>query len=309
MDERKNEELAQLYALRAGLSAIAEQQKEVLRLQPVIEEEKQIFRLKEEKLLSERQKIVTDIQKNQDECDKAKYRAGHPSGNIASTVRQYVAGQEEIARLLQRKIDILKEQLNEIDARIDEHLKTFSSENTVLLQSIFQTALTLSDALQTEYSDLLDTRDWGELDLVIYAYETKRADTIKEALAFVDNERRTTRIANTISEATARLGENIQAGLRGVAVNMVKCFRAISDQMLNMSQIMVLGAEMQQNQSAALMQQNQAMLARIDYANALQAQRNVSSQKLVEGNRVFLSQAKHSMDQLTIALRNNGGNV
>lgn len=379
MEERKKEELAQLYALRAGLSAVASENDETQKIKNTAETAIADCEKRQEANTAARQQLsdkLNDLQKSYTNTRETLSAGKQSKGTLAKkvTVRFTLAllvlaavvvalffliryfvhdittegggffawvffilitGAVGIGGLVlvifiikwgveaiqdarrdyfltnssydhaQNAVLQLPQQISEIQSQIaacnkkayeiTAQIKQQHADRETALAPHYATGSAVYTALQQQYGTLLDERDWGDVDLVIFAYETGRADTVKEALAFVDGERRTNRIVNAISEATTRLNATIETGFRGLAVNMVKCFKAISDQI---------------NENAkAQFAQNQAMLARVDYANALQAQRNVPSQKLAEENQVFLSQARAYMDQATVQMRNNGGRI
>lgn len=66
------------------------------------------------------------------------------------------------------------------------------------------------DALENRFSSVLDVRDWKYVDLVIYYFETGRAETMKEALQLVEREVQTQRIVGAIETATERICRTIE---------------------------------------------------------------------------------------------------
>lgn len=66
------------------------------------------------------------------------------------------------------------------------------------------------DALLNQYSSLLDSRDWKNLDLIIFYLETGRADTIKEALSHVDRQNQMDRLTEAINEASATICKTLE---------------------------------------------------------------------------------------------------
>lgn len=102
---------------------------------------------------------------------------------------------------LQLVIDGLPEyraRAEKVIAQRDAALKSLRAEYNVLL-----------DALRREYNALLDERDWKYIDYIIFALETRRADNMKEALRYVDDEVRTNRIVNAMQQATAQICKTI----------------------------------------------------------------------------------------------------
>lgn len=82
-------------------------------------------------------------------------------------------------------------------------------------------------ALVTEYSSMLDPRDWKWLDLIIYYFETRRADNIRDALLLVDKERQTQQIIASIKEASQNICTTLQDGFMMMQKTMVKCFNSL----------------------------------------------------------------------------------
>ena len=71
---------------------------------------------------------------------------------------------------------------------------------------------TIKTALENQISSLLNVRDWGNLDLIIYYYETGRADSIKEALRLIDLESRGGNLNSALCKANKEIGNSIKSG-------------------------------------------------------------------------------------------------
>ncbi len=121
-------------------------------------------------------------------------------------------------------------------------------------------------ALQKKYSYIIDERDWKYLDLVIYYFETGRADTMKEALQLVERETQTQRIIEAVNEATDRICRAIH-----MAANR------ISAQLNNISSQLTTIAMQQQVQIA----QNCRLIEAADLRNALIRKANVTSEQIM----------------------------
>ena len=78
---------------------------------------------------------------------------------------------------------------------------------------------------------MLDTRDWQHIDLIIFCFETGRADNIKEALLWVDRQVQTDQIISAVNNASAQIQNTIQNGFQKLHTDMVKCFSVISNQL------------------------------------------------------------------------------
>ncbi len=88
----------------------------------------------------------------------------------------------------------------------------------------------LYNALVKQYSPTLDPRDWGNIDYLIYAFETGRARDLTDALQLCDREMQTQRIENAVSNATAEISATIKRGLGSLQAQVETCFYNLSKQ-------------------------------------------------------------------------------
>ncbi len=210
------------------------------------------------------------------------------------TWKDYREGRREGADLepLRRKKSGLQTQIAKTTKTIEDNDAIVKNAENKCLQECqlpYKRAVEINQALLKAYSDLISPTDWAELDMVIYAYETGRASTMSKALEFADGERRMNTITKHIEAAANSIRNTIEDGFKGLAINMVKCFQVISGQI--------------EANARATGAQIAALANKIDYANALQAKRNVASQQLYAENKVFLSQARAYMDNATVKAR------
>ncbi len=84
--------------------------------------------------------------------------------------------------------------------------------------------------LVKEFSPTLDPRDWGNVDYLIYAFETGRARDLTEALQMCDRELQTQRVEKAIKSATAEITATIRRGLGNLQAQMETCFYNLSQQ-------------------------------------------------------------------------------
>ena len=131
------------------------------------------------------------------------------------------------------------------------------------------------DALVKEFSALIDTRDWANLDLVIFYFETGRAKSMQEALQLVDRQRQNDRIVEAINEASYQICNTINAGIEHIQNVVVGCAKILSTQLDEIaSQQKALGREISNLQISASSMQS-----------ALKSKANVSSNQLAEDIR------------------------
>ena len=145
--------------------------------------------------------------------------------------------------------------------------------------------LPIMRALQAEFSDILDKRDWSYVDLVIYYFESGRADTLKEALLQVDNERRANRIVDTIKEASRSICMTLKTGFAMLNNTLQQGFAAIESRIMQQNVLLAKQNELMTQQNGLLAQQN-AKIAELvsvgNMSNALLAKQNESSEQLVD---------------------------
>lgn len=125
-------------------------------------------------------------------------------------------------------------------------------------------------ALAKRFNPLLDERDWAHLDLVIFELETRRADTVKEALQLVDRELQTERIQQTIVQATEQICYEIRRGFARLEATIVRCCEAIC------AQLAVMNVQL-----AGISEQLSELTDSVNLGNALQAKANVTSSQLL----------------------------
>ncbi len=127
------------------------------------------------------------------------------------------------------------------------------------------------------FSPILDVRDWENVDLLIFMFETGRAKTMQEALQQVDLYRHTDRIVNAIRDASVVIASSISSAISRV------------ERTIQQSAVMInshLG-EIRKNQSYIeneLVSSNERLAGLIDASSmqrALLEKANISSDRLV----------------------------
>ncbi|MDY4849378.1 MAG: hypothetical protein SO176_03920 [Bacilli bacterium] len=89
----------------------------------------------------------------------------------------------------------------------------------------------LYSALVNQFNSTLDCRDWKHIDLIIFYYETGRADTLKECLQQVDRQVQTDAIIKEIRSASKNISNTIKTSIMGLQQEMVVCFDKLSVQL------------------------------------------------------------------------------
>ena len=92
---------------------------------------------------------------------------------------------------------------------------------------------------------LIDFRDWENVDLIIYYFETGRADDMKEALQLVDRQRQTDQIARAIAMASREICRTFDDSMRRLGSALAQSFSVLSRQMAQQHAELMAGMEQQ----------------------------------------------------------------
>ena len=87
------------------------------------------------------------------------------------------------------------------------------------------------DRLVAQFKTVLDIRDWKHIDLVIFYFETGRADTLKEALQQVDRKVQTDEIIEAIETAGQNISSTIRMSMNELRGDLNKSFAKLSVQL------------------------------------------------------------------------------
>ncbi|MCM1545427.1 MAG: hypothetical protein NC033_00155 [Clostridiales bacterium] len=130
---------------------------------------------------------------------------------------------EEISVAERRKSieDNYKDLLDVLIAVKAEARKLIEERNAVI-KPLAESCEAYHKALTAQFTPLLDERDWQHLDLVIYQLETRRADSIKEALQLVDRELQTERLESSIGVAIKSISYTLAHGFTALQESIRK---------------------------------------------------------------------------------------
>lgn len=115
---------------------------------------------------------------------------------------------------------MLKNYVQSISGKYQAQAQTVSNELTTSLKAVKSTYEKLYSALEKEFSALLDPRDWKYVDLVIFYFETGRAESMKEALQLVEREVQTQRIVGAIEMASERVCRTIATAAAAISAQL-----------------------------------------------------------------------------------------
>lgn len=170
----------------------------------------------------------------------------------------------------QANIDDLNKQIKKLEK--DEEGKALQAE-------VYEAVEPVRSALVQTYSGIIDERDWQYLDLVIFYYETRRADSIKEALQLVDRQKQTEMIVSAVQEAGREICSAIYNAAQMLASTIVRCCNIICKNM-NANAAAVVDALTLQNSLLEEASRTSAQMAEdIKFIKSKMPKRRIASSK------------------------------
>ena len=149
-----------------------------------------------------------------------------------------------------------------------EQYRTCKQEANEVIKARVKVHNEAYNSLVETFGSFLDPRDWQYLDLIVYCFETNRADTLKEALQQLDRERQTQQIVGSIKLATKAICRTIQSEMSALRSTIETGFAGLQ------SSIDKGFAQMKGMQ--------QAQLDELKLSNALRAKANTTSEQLLK---------------------------
>ena len=145
-----------------------------------------------------------------------------------------------------------------------------------------QPAKAVYKSLLQIFSNQIDERDWANLDYLIYAIETGRAESIKESLQLLDKEKQTDRIVAAIQTASKEIAQSLQRGFSALSEQMTKSFVVLSKQIQNNTDTVLRNIGQVQGAQAETSARILNLTAQQTLTNALLEKASESSEQLVE---------------------------
>ncbi len=191
-----------------------------------------------------------------------------------SSCEQKIINYIKDAALNKGKLNVAEKELaNKMD--LERKKKIPIKEEFILLNSI----------TESNFKDILDTRDWGNIDLIIYYVETSRADTLKEALQLVDEERRYQDITKLIINACSELGRVIYDGFNQLRADVNNGINLIVNRIDDF-------AQEQKIDNKIIADKLSTLATSVNFNNALQAKIANNSMQLVKDMQYMKEQSK-----------------
>ena len=145
--------------------------------------------------------------------------------NIKNTEKSIRELKNELASYQLEK-NASKKVLDKYVAIANEKRAVFEKERTRLTKL----SQDMYDRLVAQFKTVLDIRDWQHIDLVIFYFETGRADTLKEALQQVDRKVQTDEIIEAIETAGQNISSTIRMSMNELRGDLNRSFAKLSVQ-------------------------------------------------------------------------------
>ena len=218
--------------------------------------------------------------------------------------------QKELEQYNAQKTE-LEKQLAAQKADSEKNIAESSVESFEYINERKEFGNALLEVLEDNYSHLLDKRDWANLDLFIYFYETDRADSKKEALQLIDQYNQNQNIVQAINNAGREVCLTINQGLGKLNNTIINCFDSLSTQLYNMhtttmQKLNSIENDMQYvSESLGGFSGSLAGLKEsIDFNNALKEKANETSAKLADDVNYI-----RTIDEIEEVRKRSGCNV
>ena len=280
MAENIGEMLNELYALRAGLSVMSKLKDEA----DAAKERSAAAQNKREKADEEartrnRLRETTIAMLKSEEYD---YVSPFSFARKRITL-DMISSLEEKTKAENDRREKLEQKYTERAANADNALAAYVYDGEVL-----------SSALYEQFTKLLDERDWGNLDLIIYYFETGRAESKKEALQLVDEERRKNEIVSAVNDAGRNIAQSINTGFSRLQNALMRSFNELTRQVGKMSENIASLCSAAERQSEIMDKRLGELNSAIEYGNALREKANVSSAQLVDDMKYMRGLAENA---------------
>jgi len=248
----KNELLGVIYSLRAGLSAVACENDKIVELSESIFRSREAL---EQKYTSAKQDLdrkasALDASKlafakrkqmiRMEAKEKAlKQKSGGrfslfkkkkaPVSSPIEEAEAIIAQEESNLIACETELSRLKKELSDNRKKDELILEGKISDANSRIREISNAGYQLFSFLEKQYVPILYKSDWVHIDLILFYLESGRADSLKEALILLDQERQTKRIESAINESANRLKENFERSFKSLEKTVAYGFSQLQD--------------------------------------------------------------------------------
>ncbi len=150
-------------------------------------------------------------------------------------VREY----EQWCRLerveVKKEIEALEKKIVDHYNQLQKDIENVIAPNLKEANKKYEIILSTTEQFCVQEVDFIHYSDCAEFDYLIYLFETKRASSVKEALQLLDEQRRSDRLLNTISQCSETICTGIRYGLGAIEHELFMSTNAISNMVKSQS--------------------------------------------------------------------------
>ncbi len=154
--------------------------------------------------------------------------------NLNSAIERLQKAQNAYEKTLKEKNKMIAEieaigdgKISKNEEEIKEMEEMISKKREEIEPQILQFN-SINQAMKEQFDGLIDNRDWCNVDLIIFNYETGRALDMRDALLQVDDERRNNRLIKAVRSASIQVSSSIKQGFAGLQATIDRQFEELN---------------------------------------------------------------------------------
>lgn len=197
-----------------------------------------------------------------------------------------IKNQESVIEL-KKNLESYNRSLETVKEQLEDHKK-----------SILPVCYSYYESIIEEFHNkrVIDCRDWAYIDLIIFYLESGRGDTMKEALVYVDEEKRVNRVVGALNIASQAISSTIYYTVERLRRDVNNGFNILNTTINSTaSQIVSKIGSLEKSITSNvnnISSQISEMTRQIETGNALKAKANVNTSILVNDLNYMISEYK-----------------
>lgn len=176
------------------------------------------------------------------------------------------------------RIAELKNNISSLNDKIEILNKKAEQDSLPYIANAYSAFVSLKEI----YEPVLAVNDWKYIDDIFWALYSGRADNLKEALKYADNERRTNKITEAIKDMSSQIQTAISTSMRSLNSTIRDGFEKVTHYMDISVRTKVLSIENSMTSTSAISNQLSNISSSLDFNNSLTNNLSQSTQCLSE---------------------------
>lgn len=230
------------------------------------------------------------------------------NGDFRGSYAKEIYNTEQKIKNCEYSISKFNQQLNENNDNLrklksdinyyEPSIKKIEDQLEIHKKSILPICHTYYELIVEEFHNkgVLDYRDWPYLDLIIFYLESGRGETIKEALFYVDEEKRINRIVNALNNATLSICQTIHFTIDRLRADMNNGFNMLSNS-INSAANNIVGKIISLEKTVSsstdkVATEMQNITRQIETGNALKQKANINTNILINDLNYMIAEYK-----------------